>query len=280
MTTWHLDRELADRYSSGRVTDVLAASVEQHLIACADCRGLIAETSHVDTLRLDAVCAEIQEQVEAPRVGLVERGLRLLGVSDSTARLVAATPSLRGAWLTGVLVLLIIAFLATHASQHGTLVFVALAPVLPVIGVGLAFGPQSDPTLEVAAASPYSLVRLLAARTSFVVGSTMLPAVGLALLAPERDWWSIGWLLPSLAMCSVVLATAARIEPHLTALTMSSTWIGVTAYAAAQDTVLLVDHTALVQLLSVAVLAVATWSLTTRRLEPNPHRSIANWRTS
>jgi hypothetical protein len=275
MTTWHLDRELADRYSAGRVTDVLAASVEHHLIACADCRGLIADTVRVDIARLDAVWAEIQEQVEAPPVGLIERGLRLLGVSDPTARLVAATPSLRGAWLTGVLTLLIIAFLATHASEHGTLLFVALAPVLPVIGVALAFGPHSDPTLEVAAASPYSLVRLLAARTTFVVGSTMLPAVGLALLAPERDWWSIGWLLPSLAMCSVVLATAARIEPQVTALGMSSAWIGVTAWAAARDTVLLVDHGAVVQVLSIAVLAVTAWSLTTRRLEPNPRRSIA-----
>jgi hypothetical protein len=275
MTTWHLDRELADRYSAGRVTDVLAASVEHHLIACADCRGLIADTARVDIARLDAVWAEIQEQVEAPPVGLIERGLRLLGVSDPTARLVAATPSLRGAWLTGVLTLLIIAFLATHASEHGTLLFVALAPVLPVIGVALAFGPHSDPTLEVAAASPYSLVRLLAARTTFVVGSTMLPAVGLALLAPERDWWSIGWLLPSLAMCSVVLATAARIEPQVTALGMSSAWIGVTAWAAARDTVLLVDHGAVVQVLSIAVLAVTAWSLTTRRLEPNPRRSIA-----
>lgn len=271
MNTWHLERDLADRYSAGQVSPVLAASVEQHLLTCATCRGLV----RADERRLDAVWTEILETVEAPRVGVIERGLRLLGVSDPTARLVAATPSLRGAWLSGVLVLLIIAFLAAHASRHGTLVFVALAPVLPVVGVALAFGPRTDPTLEVAAASPYSLVRLLAARTTFVVATTLLPAAALSLFVPGGDWVAIGWLLPSLAMCSVVLATAQHVEPHLTALGLSAAWLAVTAWSAARDTTLLADHGVVVQLVSLAVLAAAGWSLATHRLEPNPHRRTA-----
>jgi len=275
MTTWHLDTELADRYTGGRVNDVLAASVEQHLLACDNCRRLIADSGTVDSGRLDAVWAEVLETVEAPRVGLVERGLRALGVTSSTARLVAATPSLRSAWLTGVLGLLVLALLAAHASRHGMVVFVALAPVLPVLGVSLAFGPQSDPTLEIAAASPYSLVRLLAARTTFVVGSTVLPALGLALLVPGRGWWAIGWLLPSLAMCSVVLAAAGRIEPHVTAAVLSVGWVVATTWTAARGSTLLAEHATAVQLLSLAVLAAAGWSLTTRRLEPDPHRRSA-----
>jgi hypothetical protein len=271
MTTWHLERELADRYSAGQVNPVLAASVEQHLLACADCRSLVS----ADQPRLDSVWAEILESVEAPRAGFLERTLRALGVSDATSRLVAATPSLRGAWLTGVCVLLVVAFLAAHASRHGTLVFVALAPVLPVVGVALAFGSRSDPTLEVAAASPYSLVRLLAARTAFVVATTLLPAAALTFFVPGRDWLTIGWLLPSLAMCSVVLATAQRIEPHLSALGLSAAWVGVTAWSAAQDAALLTDHGTVVQLLSLVVLLTAGWSLATHRLEPNPHRRAA-----
>lgn len=271
MTTWHLERDLADRYSTGRVSPVLAASVEQHLVGCADCRSLIS----ADQQRLDAVWSEIIETVEAPRVGFVERALRGLGVHDATARLVAATPSLRGAWLTGVGVLLVVAFLAAHASRHGTLLFVALAPVLPVVGVALAFGPQSDPTLEVAASSPYSLVRLLAARTAFVVATTLLPAAGLSLLVPDRGWTAVGWLLPSLAMCSVVLATAQRVEPHLSAAGLSAGWIAVIAWFAARDTVLLSDHGLTVQLLSLVVLVAAGWSLATHRLEPHPQGRAA-----
>jgi hypothetical protein len=271
MNTWHLERELADRYTAGQVGPALAASVEQHLVGCAACRALV----HVDEQRLDSVWAEVLETVEAPRVGLVERGLRALGVTDSTARLVAATPSLRGAWVTGVLVLLLAAFLVAHASREGVLAFVALAPVLPVVGVALAFGPQSDPTLEVAAASPYSLVRLLAARTTFVVATTLLPAAALASFVPGRELLTIGWLLPSLAMCSVVLAAARRVEPHVTASALSATWLGLTAWSAARDTALLAEHGAAVQLLSLGVLVVAGWSLAANRFEPGPHRRTA-----
>lgn len=271
MNAWHLERDLAERYAGGQVSPVLAASVEQHLVACSACRGLIP----ADQPRLDAVWTEILETVEAPRVGPVERALRLLGVSDPTARLVAATPSLRGAWLTGVLVLLVTALLAAHASRQGVLVFVALAPVLPVAGVALAFGPRTDPTLELAAASPYSLVRLLAARTSFVVATTLLPAAALSLFLPGGSWLAIGWLLPSLAMCSVVLATAQHVEPHVSALGMSSAWVALTAWSATRDTALLADYGAVVQLLSLAVVAVAGWTLSTHRFEPDSHRITA-----
>jgi hypothetical protein len=276
MNAWHLERDLADRYAEGQVGQVLAASVEQHLLGCADCRGLV----RADQPRLDAIWAEVLETVEAPRTGLVERALRALGVSDATSRLVAATPSLRGAWLTGVCVLLVIVTLVAHASQHGALVFVGLAPVLPVVGVALAFGPRSDPTLEVAAASPYSLVRLLAARTTFVVGTTLLPAAALAMFVPGRAWLTVGWLLPSLAMCAVVLATSRRVEPHASALALSAAWIGVTAWSATRDVPLLTDHGTAVQLLSLAVLLAAGWSLATHRLEPNPHRADTHWRSA
>ena len=85
----------------------------------------------------------------------------------------------------------------------------------------------------------------------------------------------MGWLLPSLAMCSVVLATAQRIEPHLSAAGLSAAWIAVIAWCAARDTVLLDDHGLSVQVLSVVVLAAAAWSLATHRLEPHPHRRAA-----
>jgi hypothetical protein len=271
MTTWHLDADLADRYSEGRVGHVLAASVEQHLTACGDCRGMI----HADPSRLDAVWDEVLDLVEAPHVGFVERAVRRLGASEPTARLLAATPSLRGAWLTGVVVVIGLALVAAHVSPRGFEIFMALAPVLPMLGVAWSFGPQADPTLEIAAASPYSLVRLLLARTSFVVGTTLLPTAVAGFFVPGQGWPTIGWLLPSLAMCSVVLATAQRFEPHLSAAGLSAAWIAVIVWSAVRDTVLLSDHGLTVQLLSVVVLLAAGWSLATHRLEPHPHRRAA-----
>jgi len=271
MNTWHLDRELADRYTGGQVTPVLAASVEQHLIACDECRGLI----RADVPRLDAVWAEVVERVEAPEVGLVERLLKGVGVSGQTARLVAATPSLRAAWLTGVLVVLVLAWLAGHASPRGTAVFVALAPVLPVIGVALAFGPRTDPTLEIAAASPYSLVRLLAARTTFVVASTVLPATALALFLPGSSWLTVGWLLPALAMSAVVLAAARQVEPHLSATALTALWVGVATWRYSVGEPVLVEHGLAVQLVSLTVLVIAAATVAGRAHDLVPHRRAA-----
>lgn len=271
MSAWHLDQELADRYAGGAVPPVLAASVEQHLVVCGDCRTLI----RVDGPRLDAVWTEIAERVEAPRVRLLERGLRRLGVSGPTAHLVAATPVLRGATVTGGLVLLLLSVLAAHASPRDTAIFVSLAPVLPVLGVAVAFGPRTDPTLDVAAASPYSLVRLLIVRTAFVVGATMLPAAGLALLLPASPWLTIGWLLPSLAMCAVVLASATRVEPTLSASALAAGWLVLTAWLRAAGSPLLTSHGTTVQLLSLVTLVAACWHLATHRNDLAPHRRAA-----
>jgi hypothetical protein len=273
MTTWHLDRELAERYADGGVTPVLAASVEQHLVACPGCRALVP----ADEPRLAAVWTEVLERVQTPPVGLLERLLRRVGVGEPTARLVAATPSLRGAWLTGSLVVLLLAVLAAHSSDRGTVVFLALAPVLPLAGVALAFGPRTDPTLDIAAASPYSLVRLLAARTAFVVATTLLPAAAAAQLLPGDRWLTVAWLLPALAMCAVVLALARRVEPVLAAGVLSAGWVTLTVarYAAADPEVsghFTGGYLTVVQVTSGAVLAGAIWSLATHRLELTPPR--------
>lgn len=271
MTTWHLDRDLADRYTDGRVGGTLAASVEQHLVGCAHCRDLI-HPAGLDTARLDAVWSEVLEQVEAPRVGLLERLLRRLGVASSTARLVAATPTLRGAWVIGVCVVLLLALLASHASPRGTAVFVALAPVLPLAGVALAFNPRTDPFLELAAASPYSLLRLLLARTTFVVGSTLLPAVLLTPLLPGDRWLTVGWLLPALAMSTVVLALAPRVEPFLSATVLAGGWLALSTWRMTLGPSLLVGHSPLVQLVSAIAFAVAATHLVTHRHDLVPSR--------
>ena len=205
MTTWHLDPDMARRYAGGGTAPAFAASVEQHLTGCPDCRALVPQ----DDARVDRVWAEVLDAVEAPRVGPLEAVLRRLGVSHPTARLVAATPTLRGAWLLASLAVVLLAAAAAQAGPRGTLMFVALAPVLPVLGVALAFGDRTDPTLEVAVASPYSLVRLLAARTSFVVATSILPRCWCRCCRATGSSRSPG-CVPALAMCAAVRGGAAR----------------------------------------------------------------------
>lgn len=262
---WHLDRDVATRYVEGRVGPALAASLEQHLTGCAACRALVPAP---EPDRLLAGWDVVLERVEAPRVGVVESVLRRLGVSHGTARLVAATPALRSAWLGATFVVLVLATVASTADQDGTRLFVALAPVLPVLGVALCFGDRTDPMLEVITASPYSLMRLLAARTSFVVATSMLPAALVTPLLPGDGFFAVAWMVPALAMCAVVLAAARHVQPVGTATALSLGWLVLTVAPWSSDGSVVSQHTAAVQVAAVAALLVALVPLVLHRHMP------------
>ena len=202
--TWHLDEPIAERYVAGQAGHVLAASIEQHLIGCPTCRSRL--TPYVDHARGDEIWAGVLEQVQAPQPSALERLLRALGLAESTARLLAVTPTLRASWLTGVLFVLIMAQLAAQADPGGIALFMALAPVLPMISVAAAFGGEMDPSREMVGAAPYPILRLLFVRTAAVVAATMVPAAVLAVLLPASTWTSLGWLIPSLALTSVLMS--------------------------------------------------------------------------
>lgn len=257
--TWHLGAALAADYAQGRTGPVLAASVEQHLMRCGGCRMLLAPA--VEPPRLDAVWAEVVERVEAPHLSVLERLLHRAGLDEGTARLVATTPSLRGSWLTGVVLVLTLALLTANASPGGITFFMLLAPVLPVAGVAFAFGPAADPAHEVTAATPHSSIHLLAVRTAFVVATTLVPAAVAAPYLPGTGWYALAWLLPALGMTLGTVALAMRFPPHLAAGSLVALWVAlvIPALVHTRDP-LLVSHPA-VQLASFAALAVSAGAL-------------------
>ncbi len=205
------------------------------------------------------------DRVETPRSTMLERILRGVGVAEGTARLVAATPSLRGAWTLGVVVVLTLAVLTAHADGHGIALFLALAPVLPVVGVAFAFGPATDPTHEVASAAPYSALHLLAVRTAVVVTSTLVPAAVAAPFLPGHAWLSVAWLLPALALTMATLALATRVAPHLAGIGLAALWVAAVmpGLAPSRDPLLAAELPA--QLVSLAALAVSAGVLLVRR---------------
>jgi hypothetical protein len=267
MTAWHLDGDLLDTYAEGRpLSPALTASVEAHLERCAHCRARLVPVA--DVPRLDAVWAEVVDRVDAPRVPLVERLLLGLGVAPDTARLLAVTPSLQLPWVTGTAIALTLALLVAHTGDDGVALFLALAPVLPVAGVAVAFSARTDPLHEVAIAAPYSSYRLLLVRSAAVLVATLVLAVPAAALLPSTPWVAAGWLLPALALTCTSLALATRVDPVVSSAALAATWLVLSLSGLAPGRNPLVVATVVPQLLCLVLLVAAATALVTQRRAP------------
>jgi hypothetical protein len=260
---WHVDERLAERYAAGGLATSVASSIEQHLVACAECRARL--TPYADPARADRVWTGVLDEVQAPRAGAIERLLRRCGLTAPTARLLALTPSLRASWLTGVVLVLLLAQLSALGDRSGIALFMVLAPVLPLVSVAAAFGGDLDPSREMAGAAPYPLMSLLLVRTATVVAVTVVPAVLLALLLPGPGWLALGWLLPSLALSGALLVAEPWVPPLLGAGTLSAAWMLLVGIGWMRESDPFLVATPAVQLTSVVVLVAALVLLGTRQ---------------
>jgi hypothetical protein len=220
---WHADPEVVARYAVGELDEARMYSLEAHFLACGRCRALLSPL--VDPGAIDRVWSEIEEAVDASRPGPVERALLGLGLPDHLSRLLAATPSLRLSWFGAVAVALGFAVLAAHGGHPGLVMFLAMAPLIPVAGVAAAFGPGIDPTYEIGVAAPLRSFRLLLIRSTAVLVASLV-LIGLAALAlPSLDWTAAAWLLPAFALTLVTLAVSTVAEPVPSAVGVAAGWI-------------------------------------------------------
>ncbi|MDH4158819.1 MAG: zf-HC2 domain-containing protein [Actinomycetota bacterium] len=259
--TWHITPELARSYADGSAAGAPSSSVEAHLLACDACRALVA--SEAPAGRLDAVWAEIQEQVDAPRPTWVERLLTRLGVSPADARLLSAAPSLQVSWLLGLVAVLAFAAAAASSDERGLRAFLLVAPLVPVIAVAGAYGRRIDPTYEVTRSTPYPTYRLLLLRVVAVL-SVSVALTAVVSLFVGAGWMAMAWLLPSLAMVGVVLVLTRYVElPVAAGSVVAGYALAVTAMVPRNevDVVALAESTQLVSLsVAVACLAVVVLS--------------------
>lgn len=213
---WHADSELLERYAAGTVDAAGAFSLEAHLLACARCRAAAGVAVPVD--RVATTWSGIEDRLDAPRLGVVERLLVRAGVRQHLARLLAATPALRLSWLLAVALVLAFAVAAAYGGrgERGLLPFLVLAPLVPVAGVAAAFAPGIDPTYELAVAAPLAAFRLLLVRCVAVLGVTVAVAAATSLALPDVGLLAVAWLLPALAL-SVVSLAAGTFVPTLPA---------------------------------------------------------------
>jgi hypothetical protein len=227
--SWHADQPLLREYAAGALDEVRSLSLEAHLLACEPCRLELADLA--DRPRLDAVWAGVTASVEQPKRTVVERVLVRIGVPEHLARLVAATPSLSGAWMAGAALCLVFAVVAANVGNWGSLVFLALAPLLPVAGVAVAYGPWLDPLYEVSLAAPMSSFALLLLRASAILASTLVLAGAAALTLPGPWWVAAAWLLPALALTLAALALGSYLPQAIAACVVGVAWIAVVALA-------------------------------------------------
>ncbi len=227
--TWHLDQGLVRRYVDAAIDTVTAASVEAHLLRCADCRRSIADESadSASATRRSRIWEGVVDRLDAPRVGFLERLLHRVGVREGDARLLAATPSLQVSWLTSLLLVLGFAVAAARGRDSAAALFLLVAPLLPVAGVAAAYGADIDPAYELSIAAPYRATRLLLLRSlSVLVASLGLAGVA-ALALPVTGWSQVAWLLPALGLTLTTLALSTRLSPAVAAAAVSLTWASV-----------------------------------------------------
>lgn len=211
--TWHIVGEQMDAYLNGRVDAPTAASVEAHLVACADCRGLLAKRT--PSPMLASSWEALEERIDAEPTGATSRLLHRIGLNDRHLRLLAPTLPLQMAWLSttalamgtaALLVNLTPVGASPHGASLGLLAYLTLAAIVPLTAVAASLA-ASEPAPEVAAAAPISPVHVMGLRASAVLAATVAIALAAGTLVPGPWIEAALWLLPSLAMCA---ATSGR----------------------------------------------------------------------
>ncbi len=223
--SWHIDPELLAGYVTGASGRASRASVESHLVTCASCRAAMAPLIATD--RLDRNLAAIADRVDRPRLHLVERLLERVGVPEHVTRVLAVTPTERGAWLAGMLVALLVAVTADlfSASEVTVFAFLVAAPLLPLVGVTAAVTFRQDPLRELVAAVPTPVFKLFMMRALVVLAPTIAVAAGASMLVPGQGWEPVLWLLPSFGLIVATLALGSWFPVWAVAWTLGGAWV-------------------------------------------------------
>ncbi len=252
---WHLDDETLQAYAEGTPLPVVGPSVEAHLPGCSECRSRFS--SLVPDEPIDLAWDRIRADIEAPRRSLSERLLHSLGLSAESARVLAAVPALRGAWLLGLLAVTVFASVAAlFAGDVGLTLFLMVAPLAPVAGVAASFGGDGDPSHELVTVTPYSALRLLLLRTLGVLATSVPVMILLGLVMPGPAWLGVAWLTPAAAGVTLTLLLAPTFGATAPAATIGAIWsVGVISAARISDPIAVVEPAMQVALLAVTLAA-------------------------
>ncbi len=208
------------------------ASVERHLRGCAAC------TAELESWRMVAGAArEASLAVARPSIDVL-RGIHTAIDAAEQAPVLARKPAhhsiaylwqlllgqlslvRRGIWLASALTTslgVLVAFLTSHQSI-GSTVLALIAPVVAAIGIAFIYGPENDPSLEIAVSTPTSPRMVLLSRMTLVFGYDLLLAlvasVILSAFHGSSLWQLINlWFGPMLFLSALALAMSLLFSP-------------------------------------------------------------------
>ncbi|MGW2543007.1 zf-HC2 domain-containing protein [Kitasatospora sp. NPDC001574] len=206
--TAHVPRELLVSYvlDPGAPTGLSAGALwtlEAHLERCAVCQAVLREVSlahrPADTLLME----QVRERLTATLTPVRRRRWRR--VRSELARW--AAPAL-GPWVAAVVLVVLGALVLSSAVLRDSPTLLLLAPVMPLLGVALSWGPHSDPVHELIATTPRSGLGLVLRRTLAVL-TLVIPA--LAVAGGITGAASALVLLPALALTCAGLALGSLV---------------------------------------------------------------------
>ncbi|MFI0029888.1 zf-HC2 domain-containing protein [Streptomyces albidoflavus] len=228
----HLDAAVATRYASGELPEPDSWQVERHVEGCGACAARVSAAARASTAGptlaavRSALLAEVAglspaRQETAPPVPVRPPG-------RWTRLRWAAGPALRGPRLPAVAGVCLVALVLAHggAFPQARTALLLLAPLLPLAGVALSYGPHTDPLHELTATSPGGGLRLLLVRSAAVLAVCVpaLTVAGALLPAVEGGPGPAAWLLPALALTLGALALGSYLGCRNAAAVAGGLW--------------------------------------------------------
>jgi hypothetical protein len=219
--TAHVRREMLVSYvldsgaPAGPSTGALW-TLEAHLEQCAACQAELREVSAAHCPADTALMEQVRERLSATLPPPPRRRWRR--VRGQLARW--AAPSL-GPWAVAVVLVVLWALILPSALARNSPALLLLAPVMPLLGVAVSWGPLSDPVHELIATTPRAGLGLVLRRTLAVL-TLVIPALAAA-------GWITGTasalvLLPALALTCAGLALGSMVGIQRAATALGTGW--------------------------------------------------------
>ena len=248
--SWHVDFQLGEDYAHGALSESSSWSVEKHLEECGRCAASVSQavgrTSAAPALadvRAAVLSATAESATRPAAQGVTHAAAskvvgsctpsQAYGPGAARPRLLgrflwSAGPALRSSWLVALLLVCTGAVVLAYGldAESARPLLLAFAPLLPLAGVALSYGPRADPLYEVVAATPSGGLRLLLTRTLIVLGVSLplLTAVGAFLPEPPGVPSAAAWLLPGLALTLCTLTLSSYVGCRLAAGAVAAAW--------------------------------------------------------